>query len=392
MEEKKIRDTLDIARIIERSLEGGKLSPEEQQQLELWLEADAGNRLLYERMGQEGFAAGELESWQRFDPNAGWRRISRKNRPMRALVSRPAFRWVAAAVAGVAVIIAAALLRSPTRDHVDGDRVHAAVAGEIVPGSAKAYLSAEGKAGVSLEDGKDSSFYMGAALFRQAGGKLTVGEKNDVPVQQYTLRIPRGGKYNLVLNDGTKVWLNADSRLTFPNRFGTSRNVSLSGEAYFEVATDPSRPFTVQTGNTQVRALGTEFNVRSYEEGAVQATLVSGKVQVVRGEQDVVLVPGQAAVGSRSGLNVSPADISSITAWKEGLFLFRDADIREIMASISRWYDVDIVYAPGFQARSQFSAKISRDIPIIELLRRMEQTGIASFKLSGRTLTVLPGS
>lgn len=163
-------------------------------------------------------------------------------------------------------------------------------------------------------------------------------------VYQHRLNVPIGGTYHLQLSDGTKVWINADSELEFPSSFeNEERVVRVKGEAYFEVAKDPSRPFKVKVQGTTVEALGTAFNINTHlYQGLVKTILTEGKVKVSTESGAHVIDAGYATISGADDVRVSKADVEEALAWKEGYFYFNGKNFKEILGEISRWYDVDL--------------------------------------------------
>lgn len=193
-------------------------------------------------------------------------------------------------------------------------------------------------------------------------------------VHYNTLRTPRGSQFKLVLPDGTTVWLNAASSIRFPTAFtGNERDVSITGEAYFDVAAVANQPFTVHTGSTAIRVLGTRFNVKAYDdEGQTATTLFQGAV-LVNGLQ---LLPGEQAIITANAPAINKhADIAAAIAWKDGLFSFKDADIATVMRELVRWYDVNVVYPEGIP-EGTFTGDLSRQLSIGQLATLMETTRI----------------
>jgi len=212
-----------------------------------------------------------------------------------------------------------------------------------------------------------------------------------IPVVTYnTLSLPRGSKpVNLVLADGSLVWLNAGSSITFPTAFaGTERRVSMTGEAYFEIVRIENKPFHVTAGNALVRVLGTHFNVNSYaDELETKVTLLEGKVNVEMGAARGVLKPGQQATLRNDNIKVlDDVDVDEVMAWKNGQFYFGGTDIKTIMRQIEKYYDVQVEYRD--EIPYQFVAKISRDVNVSELLRRLELTGLVHFDIRDRKIIV----
>lgn len=199
------------------------------------------------------------------------------------------------------------------------------------------------------------------------------------PVVYNTLSTPRGGRYQVVLPDGSKVWLNAASSLHFPNVFtGSTREVELTGEAYFEVAKNKEKPFQVKVGDMRISVLGTHFNVNAYEdENAIKTSLLEGSVKISRGGASNLLKPGQQAILNKKEhkLKISSAHIDEVIAWKDGLFQFDGSDLSTIMREISRWYNVEVVYAGKIPVR-RFEGKISRDAQLSEVLKILRLSNV----------------
>ncbi|WP_276090532.1 FecR domain-containing protein [Pedobacter sp. JY14-1] len=205
-----------------------------------------------------------------------------------------------------------------------------------------------------------------------------------------TLSTVRGQQYRVVLPDGSKVWLNSASSITYPTSFSGMQNraVKLIGEAYFEVAKDRSRPFIVKTSKQEVEVLGTHFNVNSYnDENAVRTTLLEGSVKVTNEKGQSILKPGHQAAVSGGAPVISKVNASESVAWKNGDFIFDNERFDSILRQLSRWYNVDIKGA-GMDKDIRFSGTISRSKPISTVLRALELTGQVRFQLEGHTLTV----
>jgi hypothetical protein len=188
-----------------------------------------------------------------------------------------------------------------------------------------------------------------------------------------TVITPKGGQFEVQLPDGTRVWLNAASSLTYPVHFsGGRRAVWLTGEGYFEVAKDKTKPFDVSTGNQHVQVLGTHFNVNAYpDENAQKTTLLEGSVKIVSNTNTVVIKPGEQAVNNGSDLNIRRLNAEDAVAWKNGLFHFDHTELHELMRELSRWYDVEIVYE-GQSRNRLFSGTIDKTYSLSEVLRVLE--------------------
>lgn len=206
-----------------------------------------------------------------------------------------------------------------------------------------------------------------------------------------TMSTPRGGQFKLRLPDGSNVWLNAASSITYPVVFtGKERRVSITGEAYFEVSKDPARRFYVDTKGATVSVLGTHFDINAYEEDShVKTTLLEGSVEISNGDQSDILKPGEQALLKSEGKIVVLADVDTeeVIAWKNGYFQFADADMEEVMNQIERWYDVDVSYEGRIPERS-FSGGIQRTLPLSRVLKILEENEV-KFEIDGRNIKVL---
>lgn len=220
----------------------------------------------------------------------------------------------------------------------------------------------------------------------------TTVAKNAEVVTYNTLSTARGEQspYPLILSDGTKVWLDAASTITFPTVFnGKSRLVKITGQAYFEVAHNAAQPFKVSVRDLTVEDIGTQFNINAYEdEPAIRTSLLNGAVRVVRqaGQQSVVLSPGQDAVAA-SRLSVKEGDPEESTAWKNGYFRFNDENIQGVMRQLARWYNIDVIYV-GTPPSVGFNAHISRYKNISQVLKVLELTKMVKFQVEERRVMV----
>lgn len=210
-----------------------------------------------------------------------------------------------------------------------------------------------------------------------------------------TLTNPRGSRVvDITLSDGSKIWLNAGSTLTFPVTFiGQERKVTMTGEGYFEVVHNAAAPFKVSKGDLEVTVLGTHFNVNAYEdEPDIKVTLLEGAVKTAkRNGSAIVLKPGeQAQIGQNTEVK-KEVDIAKIMAWKEGVFRFKNTNIKELMRQVARWYDVEIEYQ-GNTADLNFSGSVSRQDNVSELLKRLEATEMVRFRITGKKILVIPNT
>jgi ferric-dicitrate binding protein FerR (iron transport regulator) len=197
----------------------------------------------------------------------------------------------------------------------------------------------------------------------------------------------------VVLADGSKVWLNAESSITFPTAFiGKERNVEIKGEAYFEVAHNAQMPFNVKVKNMTVQVLGTHFNVNAYDdENWIKTTLLEGSIKVSKGSDSKIIKPGEQAQtenGDNSLIAVQAVDPDEVVAWKNGLFHFNNAGLPEVMHQLSRWYDVDVVYN-GPVPKRKFGGEMQSNLKLSQVLELLEKNEV-NFKIEGKKIIVMP--
>lgn len=204
-----------------------------------------------------------------------------------------------------------------------------------------------------------------------------------------TVAIPRGGEYKLTLADGTTVWLNADTRLTFPVAFnGARREVKLEGEAFFEVAKDTLKPFIIHTRGFDVRVTGTRFNVRTYPEEPESATLLEGGIRLEKGGDSYRLEPGQQAVVGEHSVRIRAVDPADAVAWRSEAFSFREESLEHIMNELCRWYDVEVFYQNPDLKELHFTAWFRRNSSLEEVIGILMKTRKSHINLNGRTIVI----
>lgn len=255
------------------------------------------------------------------------------------------------------------------------------------PGSNKAVLTLADGSTVALDSSGRQVIGQQQTTIRQSGGQLQYSVQAPGAATAYnTLTTPRGGQFRVILPDGTAVWLNTASALRYPTAFnGADRTVELQGEAYFEVAANAAQPFRVKTASQEIQVLGTSFNINAYtDEAYTVTTLVDGRVKVNKPGKDagVVLEPGQQAIAARNGdqpLTVARTFAPDVIAWKNGLFLFDNADLETVMRCLERWYDIEVKYEA--KPDIHYTGQIARSQPLSKIVHMLEQTGQARFRL-----------
>ena len=272
---------------------------------------------------------------------------------------------------------------------------------DIAPGGDRALLTLADGTTIILDSAADGSLTrQGGVKVIKLGGQLAYQkDDNTTEILWNTITTPKGGQYQLVLADGSKVWLNAASSLRFPTVFkGNERKVELSGEGYFEISSteiagsQKKLPFIVAVGDMSVEVTGTHFNINSYDdEPTIKTTLLEGKVSVRKGENMMPLNPGQQAIIPQGKDNIQvtkDVDLEEVMAWKNGRFMFNNANVEAIMRQAARWYDVDVVFKGNIS--ETFSGNPPRSEYISKLLNVMEATGKVDFEINGRQIIVKP--
>ena len=342
----------EIARLITAEL-SETITPEEKERLNVWLAEDERHYMRYCRI-RERLKRGEGENVfrnperVREDMEKLKKKLSGNKR--RFLLSGNYF-WRYAAVAVFTIGIAIGLIERPWEDR-SSEMSPMAQQPAVLPGSYKAVLTLASGEQVNLEEWCRDSLWKDGTLIRKRKGELTYEQKaGDMQQEEMlfnTITIPRSGEYKLVLSDGTKVWLNSRSTLTFPGSFkGDIRNVKLDGEGYFAVTKNVEQPFIVETNKCNVKVLGTEFNVMAYAADSVwETSLLEGAVEI--------LVPGS----NNSGMRLEPNTMASLKGnrlvkgrikeadyflWREGLLCFNDISVRDMIEKLKLYYGVDIV-------------------------------------------------
>jgi len=305
-------------------------------------------------------------------------------------------RWVAAAATLVAVSLTGLYFWNAHKSSQTADNKPAVAIShnDLQPGGNKATLLLGDGSMVNLGAAKNGVIrQVAGTLIDKQDGQLRYNVSAAHPAPEMNkIQTPRGGQYQVILPDGTKVWLNAASSLSYPTAFtGADRTVQLNGEAYFEVAGDKSKPFKVMVGNMQVDVLGTHFNVMAYEdENMIKTTLLEGSVKVTNGGTSHLLKPGQEGRIDRSSdaFKLLDVDADESIAWKNGVFQFGGASIEAVMREIVRWYDVDVEYQG--RTNEHFRGTISRSANASEVFKMLELTGAVHFTIDKKKIIVKP--
>jgi ferric-dicitrate binding protein FerR (iron transport regulator) len=289
------------------------------------------------------------------------------------------FGWAAAVLFLITATATYFFINDSRQKHVSHVQQEGSAQTDIAPGRNGAILTLADGSTLSLDSANNGTVAtQGNTKVELNNGQLIYkAQGNTTGITYNTMSTPRGRQFSLVLPDGSKVWLNAASSLTYPTAFtGNQRNVTITGEAYFEVAKDKTKPFQVTAGNTTIEVTGTTFNINAYaDEAGVNTTLLEGAVQINSGKNAQSLTPGQQAIVSGNGTiqHIKEAATEQAIAWKNGIFNFDKTDLPTMMRQLARWYDVEVVYQGVIPGRV-FGGEIERSLhlsQVVSILQRM---------------------
>ncbi|MFR1241118.1 MAG: FecR family protein [Butyricimonas faecihominis] len=389
----KENNIFQLARIIAASLRG-KANDEEQRTLREWLSVSTRNEKIYDgfkdgkRLEQKIVESRQINWEKDYQQFITKRQRTRKNRRMKTIIRYAAILTLP--------IVAASIFLLQKNDR----QAIVSISEVIKPGEHKAVLITGGGDRITLSDSTLSPIQeQNGMIVNVMNNKVFYTLPEDSLCTQEspifnTLQIPRGGEYFLTLADGTEVWLNAETEIRYPVQFtGNKRVVYLDGEAYFTVAPDKKKPFTVVSTHASVSVLGTQFNFRAYpDEQDVQTTLVSGSVimQSEKYKQQIKLVPGEQGVLEKRSANLTKQEVNTYlyTAWKDGRFAFRDARLEDLFNILARWYDLSIFYQSPEAKDIRFTGDLNKTDDFKSILKIIEQNERVTFTVNQHTVFI----
>ena len=390
----KEKNIFQLARIIAASLKGNA-NDEEQRTLREWLSVSTRNKKIYDefkdgkRLEQKKIVESQQINWKNdYQHFITKRQRTRKNRRMKTIIRYAAILTLPIVAAGIF------LLQKNDRQTI------VSISEVIKPGEHKAVLITGGGERITLSDSTLSPIQeQNGMIVNVTNNKVSYILPEDSLCTQgspifNTLQIPRGGEYFLTLADGTEVWLNAETEIRYPVQFtGDKRVVYLDGEAYFTVAPDKNKPFTVVSTHASVSVLGTQFNFRAYpDERDVQTTLVSGSVimQSEKYKQQIKLVPGEQGVLEKNSAKLMKQEVNTYlyTAWKDGRFAFRDARLEDLFNILARWYDLSVFYQSPEAKDIRFTGDLNKTDDFKSILKIIEQNERVIFTVNQRTVFI----
>ncbi|SHF00739.1 FecR family protein [Mariniphaga anaerophila] len=370
-----------------------ELTPRENEELDNWVNEGSNRQLLNAIKNSKNYSA-----WSRTreaDTQPAWNKIYKViQKQKKHSFLQKAFRVAASVLLPLLIGGGVYLFVS---DHINKQATESTVVAQITPGTSKAVLVLDnGKSIVLDTPGEEEIREEDGTVIRKSEKKLDytehkINKKAKQPLYN-TIRVPQGAEYDLLLSDGTRVFLNAKSEFRYPVKFsGEVRKVELTGEAYFEV-TKSGTPFIVKTAQVSVEVMGTSFNVNAYESTEkVITTLVEGKVRVAatrHPEKACLLAPDEQAVFSLSdgSIEVEKVDVSLFTAWKDGELIFRDTRLEDIMITLTRWYSADVFYMNPSVKELRFSGSLNRYGDITQVLDIIKATNKVEVDVNGTTI------
>ena len=379
---------IEVSRLIVKDLQGC-ISPEEKVMLDKWLEESSENREIYHRVQGRVNREERQRIIRKLNKRAAWERVDRNTKKYRHPILRRCMKYAATIVLPLFMVgVGFYLIRDKEEIHPVAEMV------KISPGVTKAELVlADGHKVVLGTETIDSLVSEeGVNIVKDGNGVSYLGNKEEGDLAYNIMRVPRGGEFKVRLQDGTLVYMNSETELKYPVRFvGKERRVYLSGEAYFEVQRDTTKPFIVVMNGNEVRVLGTEFNVRSYEDEKCQfTTLVAGKVLLTTHDHRCIeLLPNeQGIVDPQGDIRKEQVDVALYTAWKDGNFVFRKQSLEHIMEIVERWYELKVTFEDEWCKQVSFSGNVERYDDFSKLAEMLEATGSVKFRIKNNEIYV----
>ena len=378
-----------IARLIARYL-SDEIEEEEQAELTRWRNESSENERLFREICKEENIKQNMQKRQTFHTEDGWEGVQRK-------IQRHRFRHRILNICKYAAIFIFPVVVATVAIYKSGNEPQplSQVEEQIVPGGKKAVLildngeaiDLKSTSGVELKEKDGTVIQVDSTVLNYQQAPARTSEK----LAYNKVNVPRGGEYQLMLSDGSKVQLNSMSSIRFPVQFAQDcRLVELEGEAYFEVS-KTGQPFIVQTKGMKIEVLGTSFNISAYANEEYQTTLVSGsvKVQTENGSNRILKPSEQACITPGSNqINVRNVDTAFYTSWIHGKINFKDQRLDDIMKTLARWYDMDVVYENEATKELRFGCYVNRYNEITPLVKLLEQTGRVTVTVEGKTIKI----
>lgn len=370
-----------------------ELTGEEMKNLQKWLNEDERHIDIYNGLRKEEYLKSKVDYYSNVDVVKAYSRINEKidkRRKHRRLFSLLKY---AAVILFPVVISTLIVLYFPQNNQLVNNEQTV-----IEAGNSKAYLILGNGNSIDVSDiDSDTTLIENGVNIYSSNRKLTYSASTyNFNAEEYnSLVVPRGGEYFLELSDGTKVWMNSESKLKYPVKFiGGKRKVYLEGEAYFKVAHNSKKPFVIDVNGSEVKVLGTSFNLRAYNnEPEVIATLVNGSISLSTTKDtkttSVILNPGeQGKIYSSGEVSKKKVDVKLFTSWKDGRIIFKNQTLGDLMNVIYRWYDIEVFYMNPDLKNVEYTGNIKRYSDFNDVIELLEMAGLVEFEIKGRTVTI----
>lgn len=384
------KQILEDSELIAKAI-NGTLSEDEQKKFEQWINHSEVNRMAYAKFSSPEFLNAYTAKASQIDWKKEYRKFLRRrnishSRELIAKTLRYAAMIALIALSGFQI----STMLQPNEESSEVDSIASIV-------SSKAILMLEDGQEVVISDSMSSCYEQNGAQLTVIGSKLsynTEKQAKNKDVVYNTLTIPRTGEFFVTLTDGTQIWLNSESTLRYPVTFsGDKRKVYLEGEAFLKVASNSKMPFVVVSGQSEIEVLGTEFNIRSYNnEPNIFVTLVEGSVCMKSSisQEMMMLMPGEQGSVIKTKGTISKRDVDSYqyTAWKDGRLVFESTTVENIISQLARLYDLQVVYTDSKIKQLSFTCDIKRNATIDSVIKIMESTGLINLTLNGDILTI----
>lgn len=403
----------DVVAVLYKKMKQLPLTEQELVLLQQWQQQSASNKKIMEELGSARFLRQAIKERYHINKQSGWEKVARQTidrtssgaRPQPAGIHILKTAWFRYAAAVILVVSVGAYLytRSYQRPSTNESEFNQ-MAADIQPGTNKAFLTLADGSTIALDSAVNGRIASqgNAHIIKNGNGSIIYNPAgvSEGEMMMNTMSTPKGGQYQLTLPDGTKVWLNAASSITYPAAFtGTKRKVTITGEVYLEVAGNRKEPFIVDAdGRSLIEVLGTSFNINAYpDEHSIKTTLSNGSVRVIAGiehsARSVLLKPGQQAVVDITAASTAEpievltnVDLNQALAWKNGVFHLNTTNLAETMRQLERWYNVDVRYEKGVPD-IKLGGKIKRDLTLSQMLEALKELGV-KLKLEGKTIVV----
>lgn len=386
-----------ISKLITAEL-NGSLGPAEGEELQAWKEDAPEHLEFYNRLIAQEYFLQEFKNFNQIETDNIWQltnsglkgRLSTETELVsdKSIKIWPRLIGLAAAMAvlGLCIYFFSGIRRSDTSSQIEYAKTYP----YIKPGNNGATITLGSGKIIKLSDLQNGVIIGNNRLAYTDGSAVADDVNNNLKDETLTATTTKGQTYKFTLPDGTKVWLNADSKISFAQQFTNKRReVSLEGEAYFEVAKDKVHPFVVAGKGQQIEVLGTHFNVNSYkDEPEIATTLLEGSVKVTAGGSLKIIKPGEQAINKSGIMEVRKVDVDNVVDWKNGDFYLNHIAFKIAMRKIARWYDMEIIYDETVPDNMESGGWISRDKPLSAVLKSIEASGLVKFKVEGRKIYV----